>query len=90
MTLRERIAAVAVVGDYPVIFFDGLDDALVGLTMRYGYEHPVVLYDREKCIAIFMERDGMTREDAEEWMSFNVEGGWHGNATPAFSLPLDV
>ena len=90
VTLREQITEAAAVGDFHVIFYDGLDAAIVGLVTRFNLPHPVVLYDREKCLAIFMERDRMTREMAEEWMSFNVEGGWLGEATPAFTVPLDV
>ena len=89
MTIRERIIEVAAVGDFPVIFFDGLDEAILGPVTRFNLGHPVVLYDRAKCVAIFMAK-GMTHEEAEEWMSINVEGGWVGDATPAFSLPLDV
>ena len=88
MTIRERITEVAAVEDFHVIFYDGLDDAIVGLVTRFGFPHPVVLYDRAKCIDIFMAQ-GMSHEIAEEWMGFNVEGGWLGDPTPAFTVPLD-
>jgi hypothetical protein len=31
-----------------------------------------------------MERDDMTREEAIEFMDFNVVGAWHGESTPIF------
>ena len=38
-----------------------------------------------------MERDGMTREEAIEWMEFNVVGAWVGETTPIFvhEIPSD-
>jgi hypothetical protein len=27
--------------------------------------------------------DGMTEEEAHEWVSFNIEGAWVGKGTPA-------
>jgi hypothetical protein len=63
--------------------FDGLDEAILGVVERHGMDL-VVLYDREKCVRIFMKRDGMTREDAEEYLAHNVTGAWIGARTPAF------
>ena len=31
-----------------------------------------------------MERDGMTRDDAEEFFQFNTVGSWVGEKTPIF------
>jgi hypothetical protein len=31
-----------------------------------------------------MERDGMSREDAEEYFDFNVAGAWVGEGMPVF------
>jgi hypothetical protein len=64
---------------------DGFDDALIG----YAWGTPsggcgVAVYDRDKCIAILMSRDGMTYEDAEEFFDFNVEGAYVGPMTPIF------
>ena len=38
-----------------------------------------------------MERDGMTHEEAIEWMDFNVTGAWLGETTPIFvhDIPSD-
>jgi len=46
---REQLAE-----DYPdILFCDGLDEALLGVAHRFGMES-VALYDRKKCIEIFM------------------------------------
>ena len=72
---------LAVMEENDVLFFDGLDDAIVGLGMQQ-YKGPVVVYDRTKCIEILTNRDGMTPEEAEEFFSFNTEGAWVGEKTP--------
>ena len=61
----------------------GLDEAIIGICRRFGAD-PLLAYNREKCIEVFMTRDGMTHEEAEEWMEFNVEGLWAGDGTPVF------
>jgi hypothetical protein len=63
---------------------DGFEDALIGYVERFG-QPTVALYDREKCIGVLMKRDGMSREDAEEFFGFNVIGAWVGENTPAFA-----
>ena len=50
------------------IQFDGLDYAIVGTTHE-GY----FVYDYDRMIECFVE-DGMTLEDAVEWIDFNVIG----------------
>ena len=68
---------------------DGFDDAFIGIAERFG-QPPVVAYDREKCIQILMERDGMDYEGAEEFFSFNVIGAWVGDSTPIFVTLYDA
>ena len=61
---------------------EGLDDALMG----YGEQgqQTVAVYDYEKCIEIFMRRDGMSRDDAMDHMSYNVTGTDLARKTPVF------
>jgi len=68
------------------LFADGFEDALVGVCRRFG-QPTLAAYDRVKCIAILMRRDGMSEEEAEEFFDFNVIGAWAGESTPVF---LDV
>lgn len=64
-----------------LILWPDLASAIVGVVESNG--HPVrVVYDHAKIIQIFMERDGMTAEDAEEFYQFNVHGAYHGTQTP--------
>ena len=63
--------------------FDGFDDAIIGTMERFGMD-PILAYDWDKCIDILVERDGMDREEAIEYMDFNVTGAWVGDGTPCF------
>ena len=79
--VREQAEIWAAECDAEVIFYDGLDDALVGLAERFN--DIIAIYDRDKVIEILM-RDGATREEAEEHFGFNVLGSYVGKGTPAF------
>lgn len=83
-TTREALAEI----DDQTLLVEGFDDAIVGYALRCG--QPVLaVYDQRKCIEILMQRDGMTREDAEEFFDFNVVGAWVGDRTPLFLYRLD-
>jgi len=58
-------------------------EALVGVVWRFGLE-PVALYDYDKIISLIIEKDGATYEEAHEHFSYNIEGAWVGDKTPAF------
>lgn len=62
---------------------DGFDSAIIGLAERCG-QPMLVVYDFDKCVRILEERDGMDRDDAIEFMEFNVVGAWVGDGTPLF------
>lgn len=79
-TTREALALI----DDKMLFADGFDDAIMGYVERFRMG-PVVLYDREKCIRVMMKRDGMTRDEANEFFEFNVIGAWMGESTPCFA-----
>jgi len=77
---REELAE-----NYPdLLFCDGLDEALIGVAHRFGMV-AVALYDRAKIINLYVTRDGMTHEEAEEFFEFNVIGAWVGEETPVFA-----
>jgi len=63
---------------------DGLDEAVIGTTMLWGAEGKVLVYSCEKCIDVFMTRDGMNYEDALEFFEFNTLGAYVGKQTPVF------
>lgn len=62
---------------------DGFDDAIIGYTVSTPHPH-VVVYDVDKCIEILVERDGMSHEEADEYLSFNTLCCYVGENTPLF------
>ena len=62
---------------------DGLDDAIIGFGHQCG-SPPVVIYDYDRCVEIFMRDNNWDHEDAMEWMQFNVIGAYVGPGTPIF------
>ena len=61
---------------------DGFEEALIGFGTRFN--NPVTIYDLNKCFDILVHRDGMSQEEAEEYMDFNVLGAYVGEETPIF------
>lgn len=67
-----------------MITFDGLDDAKVGVSdvwMTDGTKVQRAVYSGDKMVQVFMAQ-GMNEGEAIEWISFNVEGAYVGEATP--------
>jgi hypothetical protein len=62
------------------LFFDDLDEALIGMARRCG-QPTLAVYDYDKIIETRMKQ-GMPCDEAEEFTSFNTEGAWMGKHTP--------
>ena len=67
--------------DEEALLADGFEEALLGHTQGLNV---VAVYDYDMCVHILMERDGMTCEDAVEFMDYNVTGSYVGEKTPIF------
>jgi len=65
-----------------LIFYDGYDDAILGVGQRFNSFF--VVYDQTKVIEALMKAGQMDEEEALEYFGFNVVGGWVGEATPCF------
>lgn len=54
---------------------DGFDDAIIGVATPWVNHSrtDVLVYDAERIRAILM-KDGMTSEEAREYIEFNIEG----------------
>lgn len=61
------------------LFADGFHEALIGIDV-VDY---VAVYDYEKCIDILMGQ-GMSEDDAMEYMEYNVLGAKMGEFSPRF------
>ena len=64
--------------------WDGLDDAILGQASVWnGNERvEVLVYDADLMIKVFVDRDGMSEEEANEYILFNIEGAYIGEDTP--------
>jgi hypothetical protein len=60
---------------------DGADAAIVGTVSRCGCPD-LLCYDYERLVTLFMKRDKMTREEAIDYIDFNILGAWMGEGTP--------
>ena len=65
---------------------DGLDEAIMGVCMRFG-QADVVAYDYMKVLDILdilVHDSGMSPEEACEFFEFNIIGAGMGEKTPVF------
>jgi hypothetical protein len=63
------------------VIFDNLDHCIVGYGSQYT-KNTSLIYDYDKMIEHFMFNDGMSYEDADEYVNFNIVGLWAGDSTP--------
>lgn len=61
---------------------DGLAGAYIGYTQNH-HQPVVAVYDLDRCRQILME-DGMSEEEAGEYLSFNTLGAYVGPNGPLF------
>lgn len=83
MNRREILSQV----NQEILFADGFDDAILGYITIF--DKCVVVYDRKKCVDVLMQRDKISLDEAEQFMSFNVEGAFVGEHTPAFLTRIE-
>jgi hypothetical protein len=70
-----------------ILLCDGFEDALIGFVDVFN--KTIALYDKQKCLDILIQRDGMTEEEAFEFFDYNVTGSYDGEHTPAFATFFD-
>lgn len=83
MATREQIEEQLEEG---TVLLDGYDEAYVGMS----HEGQAV-YDYEKMIDVLRERDGMTDEEAIEWIEYNTVRSlcYLPRPTPIILYPLE-
>lgn len=62
---------------------DGFEEAAIGYVANQHHAL-VVVYDYEKCVQILVSRDGMTDDDAREYLGFNTLSAYVGENGPIF------
>ena len=68
--------------DEELLSADGFEDCIIGVSYNKFTSTYNLVYSRSKCIEVLITRDKMTKEDAEEFFDFNVEGAYMGEKTP--------
>lgn len=66
-----------------VVFYEGLDEALIGFAQRMSMT--VALYDADRCIEVLQSNEGMDEEEAREYFDYNILNAWVGDQTPVFA-----
>ena len=69
------------------IKWDGFDECIIGVGSRCGFED-VLCYDINKMIELLEFRDGMSYEEAVEYLEYNVIGAYVGKQTPVIITPI--
>ena len=78
---REQMGRPLTVTEQPhLLVFPGYDNAIEGIGQRDN-ELPIVIYSYTKLLWTLVERDGMTKEEAAEFIDYNMTG-WMGPQTP--------
>jgi len=70
---------------------NGYDEAIIGSAFVWqdGTQVQVLVYDAEDIRDILMSQDGLSTEEAREFIEFNLEGVYLGPETPIFVWPED-
>ena len=75
-TIKERLSEC----NPEALFIDGFDNALIGIARRCG-SPDVAVYDYAKCVDVMVD-DGMSHDEAVEYMEYNVAGAYVGENGP--------
>ena len=76
--MKQAIIEHLEMNEENTIFYDGFDEAIIGLEIETNR----VIYSVKKCIEILCK--DMSEADAREHFDYNVLGGYVGEQTPIF------
>ncbi len=82
MSDYNEVLEILTIENPEALLADGFDEALIGVAQQF--KNSVALYDTNKCIAILVDRDGMTEEEAIEYIDYNILGAYMGENAPIF------
>ena len=83
MAINQEVKDWISMHNEEALLADRFEEAFLGVSEVFG-RPPLVTYDRDKCIDILVQRDGMTYDEAVEYFEFNVRGSWVGDSTPIY------
>ena len=86
--LRKQINDFFIERDEDVLLMDGFDEAFIGYSQRIN-EPVLAVYSWEKMVDVCIKRDGMTYDEATEYIEYNCIGAWVGERTPIIVMPFE-
>lgn len=86
--LRKRINDFFIERDESILLMDGFDEAFIGYSQRIN-EPMLAVYSWEKMVDTCVKRDGMTYDEATEYIEYNCIGAWVGERTPIIVMPFE-
>ena len=74
-----------------MIVIDGFNDAILGQANAWvkNERHEKLVYDGWKMVDVLVSRDGMTADEAYEFIEYNVEGSNVGDSNPIIVWAID-
>lgn len=78
--MRERLCDYC--GNHNLLFADGYDKAIVGVSL--GHDGERVVYDSSRMVDVCVYDMGMSVEEAWEWLEYNTFGAYVGKRTPIY------
>lgn len=73
--------------DQTAVLMDGFEHAIIGFAQRIN-EPLLAVYNHDLMIQTLMQRDGMTYQEADEYIEYNCIGAWIGVHTPIIVKPI--
>ena len=86
INLRDEISSKFEEMEENVLLMDGFEEAFIGYSQRIN-EPVLAVYSWEKMVDVLMTRDGMSDDEAIEYISYNCQGAWVGERTPIIVEP---
>ena len=86
-TTRAEIEQALEEIEESTLLMDGFDEAFIGWSRRIN-EPLLAVYSYDGLIKVCTERDGMSFDEAVEYVDFNVAGAWVGEQTPIIVMPF--
>lgn len=78
--------------DDKVLLADGFEDCFVGIASLFTHVgiRRVAVYDYDKMVRNLRYREGMARDEAEEYLAFNTLGAYVGPNTPVYMRKMTL
>ena len=84
---RDEINDALLEMEDSTLLMDGFEEAFIGFSRRIN-DPLLAVYSWEKMVEILIHRDGMSYDDATEYIDFNCLGAYVGEQTPIIVMPL--